>query len=226
MDSSKPIPGKHNRKDSPMRLYQHPMSANARAAIMTVYQLNAPVELVFVDLQRQEQTRPEFLKMNPNHRVPVLEDGDFHLWESRAIMQYLAERTPGQTIYPTQPRARADVNRWLFWSAQHFAPAIGIFFWENVVKGMIGRGAPDPVELQRGDRVFNEFAAVLDAHLADREWISGSSLTLADLSIAAAYGCAAPGKAPVAWYANLQKWFKRMQALAVWQRTEQLARAA
>lgn len=209
-----------------MRLYQHPMSANARAAIMTVYALDAPVELVFVDLQRQEQHQPAFLKMNPNHRVPVLEDGDFHLWESRAIMQYLADKTPGQTIYPTEGRARADVNRWLFWSGQHFAPAIGIFFWENVVKGMIGRGAPDPLELRRGETLFNEFAAVLDAHLADRRWISGTSLTLADLSIAAAYACAAPGKAPVAWYANLQNWFARMQTLEVWRRSEQLARAA
>jgi glutathione S-transferase len=202
------------------------MSANARAAVMTVYQLNAPVELVFVDLQKQEQLKPSFLKMNPNHRVPVLEDGDFYLWESRAIMQYLADITPGQTIYPTEPRARADVNRWLFWSAQHLAPAISIFFWENLVKGMIGRGLPDPVELRRGDALFNEYASVLDAHLADRRWISGDSLTLADLSIAAAYGCAAPGKAPVAWYANIQKWFMRMQALEVWCKTEQLARAA
>ena len=70
-----------------MRLYQHPMSANARAAIMTVYQLNAPVELVYVDLQKGEQNLPAYLKLNPNHRVPVLEDGDFYLWESRAIMQ-------------------------------------------------------------------------------------------------------------------------------------------
>jgi glutathione S-transferase len=69
-------------------------------------------------------------------------------------------------------------------------------------------------------------AAVLDAHLAERRWISGTSVTLADLSIAATYACAAPGKAPVAWYANLQKWFAHMQTLAVWRKSEQLARAA
>lgn len=208
-----------------MRLYQHPMSANARAATMAALQLEAPVELVYVDLQRQEQLQPAFLQMNPNHRVPVLEDDGFYLWESRAIMQYLAEKTPGQSLYPADIRARADVNRWLFWSGQHFAPAIGVFFWENLVKPMTGRGAPDPVELQRGAGLLNDFGAVLDGHLADRTWISGSSLTLADLSIAAAYGCAAPGKAPVAWYANIQKWFGRMQALDVWKRTEQMARA-
>lgn len=208
-----------------MRLYQHPMSANSRAAVMTAFLLDAPVELVFVDLPNHEQTLPPFLNKNPNHRVPVLEDDDFYLWESRAIMQYLADKTPGQSLYPTGLRARADVNRWLFWASQHFSPSISIFFWENRVKGMIGRGAPDPVELKRGDSLFKEFAAVLDAHLADRQWISGAELTLADISIAASYACAAPGGAPVAPFTNLQSWLGRVQALEVWRRTE-LPRAA
>ena len=209
-----------------MRLYQHPMSANSRAATLAALWLKAPVELVFVDLANGEQRLPAYLKLNPNHRVPVLEDGDFYLWESRAIMQYLADKTPGQTVYPTDPRGRADVNRWLFWCGQHFAPAVGIFFWENLVKPMIGRGAPDPAELKRGEPLFNEFAAVLDQHLVDRKWVVGNSLTLADLSIAVAWACAAPGKAPVAWYANVQRWFMRIQQLEVWQQTEQMARAA
>ena len=209
-----------------MRLYQHPMSANSRAATLAALQLKAPIELVFVDLAKGEQREPEYLKLNPNHRVPVLEDDGFHLWESRAIMQYLADKTPGQTVYPAEARARADVNRWLFWCGQHFAPAIGIYFWENLVKPMIGRGAPDPEELQRAEPLFNEFAAVLDQHLVDRKWICGNNLTLADLSMAAVWACAAPGKAPVAWYANIQKWFMHVQGLEVWQQTEQMARAA
>ena len=209
-----------------MRLYQHPMSANSRAATLAALALKAPVEMVFVDLAKGEQRLPAYLKLNPNHRVPVLEDGEFVLWESRAIMQYLADKTPGQTLYPTDVRARADVNRWLFWSGQHFSPAVGIFFWENLVKPMIGRGAPDPAELKRGEPLFNEFAAVLDQHLLDRKWVAGESVTLADLSIAVAWACAAPGKAPVAWYANVQRWFLRIQELEVWQQTEQMARAA
>ncbi len=74
---------------------------------MTALQLETPVELVYVDLQKQEQSQPAFLRMNPNHRVPVLEDGDFYLWESRAIMQYLADKTPGQSLYPSDVRTRA-----------------------------------------------------------------------------------------------------------------------
>src|ERR1700761_5585645 len=116
-----------------MRLYQHPMSANARAATMAALHLKAPVELVFVNLQKGDQHLPEFLNMNPNGRVPVLEDGDVVLWESRAIMQYLADKTPGQTLYPTEPMARADVNRWLFWDAAHMNQATSLLVHERFV---------------------------------------------------------------------------------------------
>jgi glutathione S-transferase len=75
------------------------------------------------------------------------------------------------------------------------------------------------VEVKRGETLLAEFAAVLDAHLAAREWICGSSLTLADLSIAAALGCAVPAKAPVSQYSHIQEWFGRVQTLEAWKRT-------
>jgi glutathione S-transferase len=202
-----------------MRLYYHPFSFNARRAVMAAIHLGAPVELVLVDLAKREQLQPQFLKMNPNHRVPVLADGDFYLWESYAIMQYLADKTPGQTVYPTELRARADVNRWMFWSSQHFSPAIAVFNWENVVKGLIGLGGPDPAEIKRGQTLFTPLAEVLDAHLAGRDWICGSSVTLADLAVAAALGHAGPAKVPVEPYANIQKWMQGVQGLEAWKKT-------
>src|SRR5579883_2888675 len=106
----------------PMRLYHHPYSSNARRAAMAAVALDAPVELVFVNLATREQRKPEYLRMNPAGKVPLLEDGDFYLSESQAIMQYLADKTPGQTLYPAGLCARADVNRWMFWCAHHFQP--------------------------------------------------------------------------------------------------------
>ena len=94
-----------------MRLYHHPYSFNARRAVMTALHLKSPVELVFVDLAKGEQRQSQFLKLNPNHKVPVLEDDGFVLWESHAIMQYLADKTPRQTLYPTETRARAGLVR-------------------------------------------------------------------------------------------------------------------
>ncbi len=87
-----------------MRLYHHPFSFNARRAGMAAIQLGVPVEPVFVDLPKGAQRQPQFLKLNPNHRVPALEDDGFILWESHAIMQYLADKTPGQALYPLEAR--------------------------------------------------------------------------------------------------------------------------
>src|SRR6185503_13833920 len=163
-----------------MRLYHHPLSSNSRRAVMTALQLGTNVELGVVDLAKGEQRTPDFLRLNPNGRVPVLDDDGFYLHESHAIMQYLADGTPGQTVYPTERRARADVNRWLFWSAQHFQPAVGLVRWERVIKGRMGQGGPDEQEAERGDRLVAELAPVLDAQLKGKQWVLGDTLTLAD----------------------------------------------
>jgi glutathione S-transferase len=202
-----------------MRLYHHPMSSNARRAVMTAVHLGAPVDLVVVDLAKGEQRKPDFLKKNPNGRVPVLEDDGFVLWESHAIMQYLAEKTPGQSLYPGELRARADVNRWLFWSAYHFTPAVSVLGWENLVKPMIGAGDPDPAAVKRGEGLVTENARVLDEHLAKRPWITQDRLTLADLAIAAPLMVIRQAKLPVNDFANLMVWFRRVESLDAWKKT-------
>ncbi|PTL81534.1 glutathione S-transferase family protein [Vitiosangium sp. GDMCC 1.1324] len=201
-----------------MRLYHNPYSFNARRAVMTALHLKVPVDLVVVDLMSQEH-RERLRGVNPNDKIPVLEDGDFVLWESHAIMKYLAEKTPGQTLYPADLRARADVDRWLFWCASHFGPAISILNWEHFVKKMVGAGDPNPAEVARGEREVERFALVLDSHLAGREWISGPRLTLADLSIAAPLMATTTAKISLARYPNIQAWFGRVQALEAWKKT-------
>jgi glutathione S-transferase len=202
-----------------MKLYFHPMSGNSRRALLVATHLDVPLERVVVDLTKGEQRGKPHLGRNPNGRVPVLDDDGFVLWESRAIMQYLAERTPGQTLLPTDPRARADVNRWLFWCAAHMTQANTILVMENFVKGATGRGPADPVEVARGEALFAQHAAVLDAHLAGRTWVAQDRLTLADFSLAAGFALAGPARLPIADYANLRGWLGRVQELEAWRKT-------
>lgn len=200
-----------------MRLHYHPMSPNSRRAVMVAYHLGIELEFVNVDLMKGEQQTPRFLRMNPNGRVPVLEDGDFILWESRAIILYLAEKTPGQTLYPSDARGRADVHRWMFWSAAHFMPAIAVLGFERIFKKLIGAGEPDPKEEARGEKLVTTFATVLDAHLQGREWLTGR-LSLADFCISAPLIVAEMARLPIQPYANLQAWFGRVKALDAWKR--------
>jgi glutathione S-transferase len=202
-----------------MRLYYHPMSSNARRARMAAHQLGLTVEEVLVDLAKGEQRSPDFLRKNPNGVVPVLEDGDFVLTESHAIMQYLAEQVLGQTLYPAESKPRADVNRWLFWNAHHFTPAVTVLNWEHLVKPMIGQGAADPAEVARGNTLFTRYGKVLDGHLDGKQWISQDRLTLADLAIGASLATMVPAKLPVADFKNVLAWFERITALACWQAT-------
>ena len=200
-----------------MRLYYHPMSPNARRALMVAIHLNVRFERILVDLRKGEQKRPEYLKLNPNGKVPTLDDDGFVLWESRSIMAYLADKTPGQTLYPSELHARADVNRWLFWDAVHFSPAIGIVGFERVVKPLLGAGAPDPKEVERGEKLIAPLMQVLDAHLAGREWLCGKAVTIADFSAATPLVLAE--RAQIALPANVAAWYARVSALDAYRQT-------
>ena len=204
-----------------MRLYHNPMSSNARRTLMTAIHLDLPVELAEVDLMNMDDRR-RLGELNPNVKVPVLADGTFLLWESCAIMQYLAGKAPGQTLYPEEARARADVDRWMFWCSQHYAPAIGVLTWERAWKGMTGCGDADPLEVARGERELAECAFVLDNHLAGRSWVCGDSLSLADFALAAPMMYSDKVALPLAQYEHLQAWFARVQQLPAWQETNPL----
>ena len=202
-----------------MRLHFSPYSSNSRRAVMTAIALGRDLELVPVDLAKREQRQPTFLQLNPCGRVPVLEDGDFVLTESHAIMQYLADSTPEQTLYPTGLRSRADVNRWLFWSAHHFQPSVSVLNWEHAVKPMIGAGPPDANEVARGERLVIENARVLDQQLAGKSWVTQERLTLADLALAAPLQSMTTAKLPLADFRHIQAWFARVQELDAWKRS-------
>jgi glutathione S-transferase len=203
-----------------MSLYYHPISTCSRRVLMTARHLGLEPELVVVDLGKNEQKSPAFLAVNPNGRVPALEHDGVVLWESYAIMQYLADVTPGQTLYPLDPKARADVNRWLFWCAQDFAPGIGILNWEHSIKPLVGAGPADPAEVARGEALVLDAAALLDAHLAQRDWLCGDDVSLADYALAAPLADEARARLPLGGFPNLQRWLGRVKALAAWKACE------
>lgn len=203
-----------------MRLYYFPTSFNARRAVMTVHELGIDVELRLVDLAKGAQRAPDFLRMNPAGKVPVLDDDGFYLSESCAIMKYLADATPGQTLYPSAPRARARVDQWLFFSAHHVSPAVGAVNWERVVKGFLGLGGPDPALVARGEVLFGEAMRTLEAQLEEGPWVLGAGITLADLAISAPLMATAPAKLSLAPYPLVGAWLERVRARDAWKKTD------
>jgi glutathione S-transferase len=202
-----------------MRLHYNPFSSSARRAVMTALHLDAPVELVLVKNLRDPVERTQLVAKNPNAKIPVLEDGELVLWESMAIMQYIADGVPGQTLYPVERRARADVNRWLFWCGQHWSPALGVLSWERWMKGLFKLGEANAAEVERGERDLSQFARVLDDHLAGREWVSGPAVTIADFALATPLMRMNEASIDLGPYPNVAQWFARVQALDAWKKT-------
>jgi glutathione S-transferase len=201
-----------------MRLYHNPISSNARRVLLTAAHLGIQLDEVVIDLM-SDVDRRRLLEVNPNCKVPVLEDGELQLWESAAIMQYLADKAGAHSLYPPDLKARADINRWMFWGCQHFSPAISIFTWENLWKKLVTGADPDPVELARGAGDLEQYASVLEQHLSAREWVSGDALSLADFALAAPLMYIDKARLPLQAYPRLLAWFERVQALPAWSAT-------
>lgn len=202
-----------------MRLYHNPLSSNARRVLLVASQLGIQLEEVFIDLGNATD-RARLQEVNLCGKVPVLDDDGFLLWESCAIMQYLADKQGAGALYPTELKARADVNRWMFFAAQHFSPAVGILTWEYLWKKFVTGQGPDPVEIAKGEAFVHQHAAVLDKHLAAHQWLSGEALTLADYAMAAPMMYVGRANIPVENYTHLLAWFERVKQLPAWQQTE------
>jgi glutathione S-transferase len=201
-----------------MHLYHHPYSSSSRRVAMAAAHLGIELPSTEINLMSEDDRR-RLGELNPNVKVPVLVEDDFVLWESCAIMQYLADRTPGQTVYPRELVTRTCVNRWMFWACQHFSPAVGVLTWEYVWKKIVTGAEPDPREVERGAADLAQAAKVLNAHLAEREWLVGSQVTLAEYAVAAPLMYMQQARLPLEDYPHLLAWFARVQELPAWRHT-------
>jgi glutathione S-transferase len=201
-----------------MKLYAFPPSPNTWKVRAFAHQLGVPLELEIVDLTKGAQRKPEYLALNPTGRTPTLVDGDLKLWESTAIMQYLASQKKSP-LWPDDAKARADIVRWQSWHLQHWSRGSTTLIFENLVKQILKIGEPDPKALAQGAEMFHQEAAVLDKHLEGRPYLVNDQLTLADFTVVAPLFLAAPGKIPLEKYGNIRSWFGKQAALPAWQET-------
>jgi glutathione S-transferase len=121
-----------------VRLYHFPTSPNCLKVRAVAFEIGVALELDTVNILNGESRSATFRALNPNGLVPVLVDGDFVLWESNAILTYLASRHGSPALISTAARRRADIDRWLYWESAHMGPAIAKVAFERFVKPMFG----------------------------------------------------------------------------------------
>ena len=200
-----------------MKLYLFPPSSRALGAVALKNHLDLDCELEPVDLSRGDQRAPGYVALNPNRKIPTLEDEGFVLWESNAIMFYMAAKRPESGLWPADLRGQADVMRWLAWESAHWdAESCGMVAFEKASKNVLGLGAPDPAFIARGEENFARFAAVLDHQLAGRKWVIGDRMTIADFSIGALVPSATRLGLPVARFPEIGRWYSSLAELPAW----------
>lgn len=156
-------------------------SINVRKVLWTCAELQLPFERHDWGTGFRDTTTPDFTALNPNAKVPVINDDGFVLWESNTIIRYLANRTSAEHLYPTEAKARARIDQWMDWQATDFNAA-----WSYAFMSLVRQGAAhqDPEALVQGCREWTRHMAILERRLdATGAYVSGSTFSLADIPI-------------------------------------------
>jgi glutathione S-transferase len=163
-----------------MKLYGFGPTRSLRA-LWALRELDLPFDFVPVNLAKGEHRNPEFLRLNPAGKLPVLIDGDLVLTESAAIVMYLAEKHPAGKLMPADLATRAQAYRWVLFAVTELEQPL----WRMAKHTMLypeEKRLPDEIVLAKED--FAAMAAVLEQHMDGRSFVVGDSMTVADCATA------------------------------------------
>lgn len=203
-----------------MQLYNANFSPNCLRVRAVAHELGIELDIVEVNVFGGDNTKPDYLARNPNAKVPVLVDGDFALWESRAINAYLASLDPERRLYPEELRARAIVDQWSYWQAIHLGPSSQKVSFERVLKKRFGRGEPNEEVVASELKETMKLLGVLDRKLADSEWVAGP-LSIADFALASTLTMRKEAQIELDQLPNAARWIEQLEARDSWKRAIQ-----
>ncbi|MCR4346085.1 MAG: glutathione S-transferase family protein [Sulfuricaulis sp.] len=191
-----------------MKLYGHPFSNAARRVQMLCEECSIPYTYQVVNLMEGEQYKPEFLALNPNGKVPVIDDDGFVVWESQAIMRYLADKHKAKTWYPVDPRARAHVDAWLDWNQTRLGPEAAKIMFNTHFAGDKG----NPAAIEDAKKWLLKILPMMDGELKQRKYLCGDQPTVADIAAATNLAYLEMCQYDLGTYPAVTKWFGGMKA--------------
>ncbi len=211
-----------------MKLHYDPCTVNCRKVLAGLKLMNIEFESEKYDyfdglLEPSEtgfRTLPAYLAINPMAELPTLTDGDLHLWESNAILQYAGDVAGPTQAYPQDLKTRADINRWLLWESNKWFGSCYVYLVENVVKPFVMKIDPDADVLKAEDVKFGKLATVLNKRLDGQHWITGDKPTIADIAVASPMHLHSFQKLPLSNFENIQTWYSRLEELPCWSSTD------
>ncbi len=187
-----------------------------RRVLALLKHLRLDAECIEIDMMAGGLKRPEYSILNPNMKVPTLVDGELVLWESSAIMAYLCTKSRSDMWPINNPMEQIEILRWLSWNDCHWAPAVGAFYFEHIVKPTFGIGSPDSVSLKQKVPELRRYARVLEGHLSDRNAVACGRLTIADFQLASMATYWDDAEMPFDDFPHIARWIDGLRSIPAW----------
>lgn len=188
-----------------IKLYRYVLSGHSHRAELMLSLLGLDFELVDVDLAKGAHKEPEFLAKNPFGKVPAIDDDGVLIWDSNAILVYLAKKYGDRQWLPEDPAKAAAVQAWLSTAAGEIAFGPAAARLVNVFGAKLDH--------ERAKTIANGLFATMDRQLADRHFLTGETPTIADVAGYSYIAHAPEGDVSLEPYANIRAWLERIEAL-------------
>jgi len=202
-----------------LTIYATKLSANGRKVLAVARHLAVPAKIVTVNVYAGEGRTEEYLAIHPLGKIPALVDSDFTLWESNAILLYLAEAYGGGRLWSNSVKGRADIARWMFWESSEWQPALSGVLASFATQRLFPNPTAPAVEVDWSDARFRRMARFLDDQLRGRAHLVDDALTLADFSVAAMLMYVKDARFPSDDFPNIAAWYAGIDRLDAWKTT-------
>jgi glutathione S-transferase len=194
---------------SELKIWGRMSSINVKKAVWTAQELGLRFERHEAGGVHGVVKTPPYIALNPNSQIPVMEDGDYVLWESNVITRYLSAKHSMGDLYPSDLQERFDAERWMDWQQTTANPASRNGFWHLI---RLPADQRDPALIAQSNSQVEALMAILDTHLATRSFMVGERFTMADIPL----GCEVHR-----WFGlpqerqprpNIERWFASLLA--------------
>ena len=193
-----------------LRIWGRKNSSNVRKALWIAEEVGVPYETKDAGGAFGLVNEAQYRAMNPNGRIPMIEDGDFVLWESNAIVRYLAAQYGDDSgLCLADPKARAQADKWMDWTTSTIAAPFSPVFW-GVLRTPADKQDWDAIN--QGVKTLHELLSVADDALSRQPWLSGEAFGMGDIPL---------GSFAYAWFEmpierpplpHLQAWYERLKS--------------
>jgi glutathione S-transferase len=207
-----------------MKLYYHPVSTTSRPVLLFIQENNLKVDTQVVDLMKGEHVQPPYATLNPSKLVPMLEDGDWRLTESSAILKFLADKFDLPS-YPKDLKARARVNERMDWINTQLCRDLAYGLVYPQIFPMHKRPTDDHQKGQLAwaqERAKNWMQVLDQSLIGNQPYLCGDKITIADYFASSFVSLAEFIRADFSPYPNLKRWYERMKGLKSWNKVHEI----